>query len=76
MNTPIYNKLKNYRSSDRVPFAMPGHKNGRGLEPDLIDLDVTELSGTLNLRQDTDETVTEVYHFFLSVSSNFHVIYH
>lgn len=59
MNTPIYNKLKNYRSSDRVPFAMPGHKNGRGLEPDLIDLDVTELSGTLNLRQDTDETVTE-----------------
>ena len=59
MNTPIYNKLKKYRSSDRVPFAMPGHKNGRGLEPDLIDLDVTELSGTLNLRQENDETVTE-----------------
>lgn len=59
MNTPIYNKLKNYRSSDRVPFAMPGHKNGRGLEPDLINLDVTELSGTLNLRQENDETVAE-----------------
>ncbi|MDO5398021.1 MAG: aminotransferase class V-fold PLP-dependent enzyme [bacterium] len=58
MNTPIYNKLKKYHASDRVPFAMPGHKNGRGLEPDLIDLDVTELDGTLNLRRSDDETVS------------------
>lgn len=57
MNTPIYEKLKKYHTSDRVPFAMPGHKNGRGLEPDLIDLDVTELDSTLNLRQQDDDTV-------------------
>lgn len=57
MNTPIYDKLKNYHASDRVPFAMPGHKNGRGLESDLTNLDVTELPGTLNLRQSDDETV-------------------
>lgn len=59
MNTPIYDKLKKYHSSDRVPFAMPGHKNGRGLEADLIDLDVTELSGTLDLRNADNETVRE-----------------
>lgn len=57
MNTPIYDKLKEYHSSDRVPFSMPGHKNCRGLEPDLIDLDVTELNGTLNLRRMDDEIV-------------------
>ena len=59
MNTPIYDKLRNYRASDRVPFAMPGHKNGRGLEPDLIDLDVTELNATLNLRNADDEAVNK-----------------
>lgn len=57
MDAPIYNKLKEYHSLNRVPFAMPGHKNGKGLVPDLAELDVTELEGTLNLRQPDDETV-------------------
>lgn len=49
MNTPIYNKLKEYQEKQRIPFAMPGHKNGRGLVPELYKYDVTELISTLDL---------------------------
>lgn len=57
MDAPIYNRLKEYRLKNRVPFAMPGHKNGRGLINGLAELDVTELEETLNLRQQDDEVV-------------------
>lgn len=49
MNTPIFSHLKDYHSSGRISFAMPGHKNGRGLSPELLNCDVTELPLTLDL---------------------------
>lgn len=49
METPLYSHLMNYHKSGRVSFAMPGHKNGRGLPENIIDCDVTELSATEDL---------------------------
>ena len=49
MNTPLYTKLTDYHKKNRISFAMPGHKNGRGLPQDLLCCDVTELAGTENL---------------------------
>lgn len=57
MKTPIYKRLCDYRNDNRIPFAMPGHKNMRGLDADFTGCDVTELSKTLNLMGD-DETVS------------------
>ena len=59
MNTPIYERLRSYRSSNRVSFAMPGHKNGRGIKENYTSLDVTELEATLNLCSESDETVNK-----------------
>lgn len=56
METPIYTRLCDYRNENRIPFAMPGHKNMRGLDADFTGCDVTELSKTLNL-MGNDETV-------------------
>ncbi len=56
METPIYTRLCDYRNENRIPFAMPGHKNMRGLDADFTGCDVTELSKTLNLLGN-DETV-------------------
>lgn len=56
METPIYSRLCAYRNENRIPFAMPGHKNMRGFDSDLEWCDVTELPRTLNLMGD-DETV-------------------
>ena len=58
MEAPIYSRLKKYFDSDKISFAMPGHKNGRGLNEDLLCCDVTELDSTLNLFSD-DETITQ-----------------
>ena len=49
MGAPLYEHLRNYASQNRISFAMPGHKNGRGLKRDLVSLDVTELKVTENL---------------------------
>lgn len=49
MTAPLYEHLKHYANQNRISFAMPGHKNGRGLRKDLISLDVTELDATENL---------------------------
>lgn len=57
MSTPIYNRLNQYKNMSRVPFAMPGHKNGRGIKEDLFMLDVTELDKTLNLRAYDNEYI-------------------
>ncbi|MBQ3124468.1 MAG: aminotransferase class I/II-fold pyridoxal phosphate-dependent enzyme [Clostridia bacterium] len=57
METPIHTRLCDYHNENRTPFAMPGHKNMRGLDADLGVCDVTELSKTLNLMSD-DKTVT------------------
>ena len=56
METPIYTRLCEYHNQNRISFAMPGHKNMRGLDADLGVCDVTELSKTLNLMSG-DETV-------------------
>lgn len=57
METPIYTRLSCYHNENRIPFAMPGHKNMRGLGMDLGVCDVTELSRTLNLMSE-DETIS------------------
>lgn len=49
MSAPLYEHLRRYASENRISFAMPGHKNGRGLRRDLVSLDVTELAATENL---------------------------
>lgn len=49
MTAPLYERLKNYADQNRISFAMPGHKNGRGLKKNLVSLDVTELDATENL---------------------------
>lgn len=49
MSAPLYERLCRYASQNRISFAMPGHKNGRGLKKDLLSLDVTELEETENL---------------------------
>ncbi len=51
MNLPLYNKLNEYIRENRISFAMPGHKNGRGIPffADACRYDVTELDGTLDL---------------------------
>ena len=49
MSAPLYEHLLAYSKQNRISFAMPGHKNGRGLKKDLLSLDVTELSATENL---------------------------
>lgn len=49
MSAPLYERLRAYADKNRISFAMPGHKNGRGLQNNLMSLDVTELSLTENL---------------------------
>lgn len=49
METPLYTHLLTYNNQNRISFAMPGHKNGRGLSERLIDCDVTELAATEDL---------------------------
>lgn len=51
MEKPLYSHLIKYHSSNRVSFAMPGHKNGRGLIKNVIDCDVTELDATEDLHE-------------------------
>lgn len=51
MNAPLYKKLIDYHKKNRISFAMPGHKNGRGLVSDLLCCDVTELEATENLHR-------------------------
>ena len=55
MDTPIYSRLKAVSGADRVPFAMPGHKNSRGLAGDLVYLDMTELECGVDLLHESDE---------------------
>jgi len=59
MSTPIYSRLEEYFREKRVSFAMPGHKQGRGLKADFICCDVTELDKTVNLRSDDDAVIGE-----------------
>lgn len=49
MPSPLYERLLSYADKKRISFAMPGHKNGRGLKENLVSLDVTELDETENL---------------------------
>lgn len=57
METPIYTHLEKYCDEKHISFAMPGHKNGRGLSKDYMQCDVTELPKTLNLYGD-DEVIS------------------
>lgn len=54
METPIYTRLSEYHKKNRISFAMPGHKNLRGLAPDLQLCDVTELSATVDLHHEDE----------------------
>lgn len=54
MEAPIYNRLIDYHRKKRISFAMPGHKNGRGLVPEIYKCDVTELSATVDLHHEDE----------------------
>ncbi len=54
METPIYTRLTEYHRKNRISFAMPGHKNLRGLAPDLLKCDVTELLQTVDLHSECE----------------------
>lgn len=54
METPIYTRLSEYHNKNRISFAMPGHKNMRGLAADLQLCDVTELSATVDLHHEDE----------------------
>jgi lysine decarboxylase len=52
-DTPLFDALINYSRQQKVPFHMPGHKQGQGI-PDqfkkhIFDIDLTELPETDNL---------------------------
>jgi lysine decarboxylase len=53
LNTPIYNKLREYAKEGIIPFHMPGHKMGKGFSSEFIEnlvkFDITEIPGTDNL---------------------------
>lgn len=53
----LYDALKQFRQKDRISFHIPGHKGGRGLNPDWVrdafSLDVTEFSETDDLQNPT-----------------------
>lgn len=67
METPIYTRLSDYHKKNRISFAMPGHKNLRGLAPDLQQCDVTELAATADLHHEdasvrrANELLSELY---------------
>ncbi|HHV99723.1 MAG TPA: aminotransferase class I/II-fold pyridoxal phosphate-dependent enzyme [Clostridiaceae bacterium] len=52
-NVPLYRAVRQYSSSNPIPFHMPGHKLGRGIPGEFLEnlemLDVTEINGTDNL---------------------------
>lgn len=54
METPIYARLTDYHRKGRISFAMPGHKNMKGLVPKLLQCDVTELDATVDLHHECD----------------------
>ncbi len=49
MSAPLYERLKAYAAQNRISFAMPGHKNGHGLNKEILAFDVTELDATEDL---------------------------
>lgn len=34
-NTPLFTKLKNYADSNPLPFHIPGHKKGQGMDEEF-----------------------------------------
>jgi len=57
MEIHIYNRLCAYKKEKRISFAMPGHKGKEALQ-NLFELDVTELSKTVDLMH-PDEAVSK-----------------
>ncbi len=53
----IYERLIQRYKEGRVPFSMPGHKQGRGLAEDLLMTDTTELIGGVDLHHRSPDVV-------------------
>ena len=55
MKSEIFKLLNTYKNKNHISFAMPGHKNGRGISSELrksfFELDVTELADTESLHE-------------------------
>jgi len=53
MKAPLFEALVEYSHKNKIPFHMPGHKQGKGIfenyKTDLFRIDVTELPDTDNL---------------------------
>ncbi len=56
--TSILGAVKSYYDTHPVSFHVPGHKNGRGIRSDFIQMDVTEIPGTDNLHH-PEEAILE-----------------
>lgn len=50
----LYDKLKEYSSSDYYPYHMPGHKRSISMITDLYKIDLTEIEGFDNLHHPED----------------------
>lgn len=80
----LYDALKQFRQEDRISFHIPGHKGGKGLNPDWVrdafSLDVTEFAQTDDLQnpegilRDALERIARIYgaeaSFFLTNGSS------
>lgn len=80
----LYDALKQFRKKGRISFHIPGHKGGKGLNPDWVrdafSLDVTEFAETDDLQnpngilRDAQEQVACIYgaeaSFFLTNGSS------
>jgi arginine decarboxylase len=66
---PLLESLRNYLYDDRAPFYMPGHKRGRGIDPEfmalmggnLFRLDLPELPGLEEEIATAQELAAEAY---------------
>ncbi|WP_085993760.1 aminotransferase class I/II-fold pyridoxal phosphate-dependent enzyme [Oceanobacillus senegalensis] len=74
-NTPLYNRLKQFREKNPISFHVPGHKNGevffneaREDFENILQLDFTELTGLDDLHaptgviQESQELAAEFFH--------------
>ena len=71
MSAPLIKSLEEYAKSGNISFAMPGHKNGRGIKEPLSDnffkFDTTELLNTPNMENPTgalQQALVEAADFF------------
>ena len=74
MESPLYNKLIEYKKENNYSFHMPGHKNGQLIEQNnLIKMDYTEVGDLDNLHspngviQEAEKRASQIYNTYKTV---------